>query len=47
MTDMANKHGKLTVDDANACLHKEYHVYQNGPYDAHRHSTGGGSNMYP
>ena len=31
MTDIANEHGKLTMDDANMCLHKEYHVYRNGP----------------
>jgi hypothetical protein len=39
MTDIANEHGKLTVDDVNACLHKEYH---SGPYATHSHSTWSG-----
>jgi len=33
MTDRANEHGKLTLDDAHMCLHKEYGVYRNIPYD--------------
>ena len=41
MTDTANGHGKLTIDDVNMCLHKEYHVYRNGPY-TNSHSTGRG-----
>jgi hypothetical protein len=31
MSDIANKHAKLTLDDVNMCLHKEYHVYRNLP----------------
>ena len=33
MTDRANEHGKLTLDDVHMCLHKEYGVYRNIPYD--------------
>jgi hypothetical protein len=40
MTDVANKYGKLTVDDVNLCYDKEYH---SGPYATHSHSTSGGS----
>jgi hypothetical protein len=36
MTDIANKHGKLTVDDVNTCYDKEYHT---GSYASHNHST--------
>ena len=39
MTDVANKYGKLTVDDVNLCYDKEYH---SGPYATHSHSTSGG-----
>jgi hypothetical protein len=38
MTDVANKYGKLTIDDVNLCYDKEYH---SGPYAAHSHSTSG------
>jgi hypothetical protein len=44
MTDIANKHGKLTIDDVNMCLHKEYHVYHNLPYGIHNHSFNHGGN---
>ena len=40
MTDVANKYGKLTVDDVNLCYDKEYH---SGPYATHSHSTTSGS----
>jgi hypothetical protein len=40
MTDVANKYGKLTVDDVNLCYDKEYH---SGPYATHSHSTSSGS----
>jgi hypothetical protein len=33
MTDRANEHGKLTLDDVHTCLHNEYGVYRNIPYD--------------
>ena len=39
MTDVANKYGKLTVDDVNLCYDKEYH---SDPYATHSHSTSGG-----
>ncbi|HYA82140.1 MAG TPA: hypothetical protein VEH06_01635 [Candidatus Bathyarchaeia archaeon] len=39
MTDRANEHGKLTLDEVHTCLHKEYGVYRNIPYDVF---TGGG-----
>jgi hypothetical protein len=39
MTDVANKYGKLSVDDVNLCYDKEYH---SGPYATHSHSTSGG-----
>jgi hypothetical protein len=42
MTDRANEHGKLTLDDAHTCLHKEYGVYRNIPYDVFT----GGSGAY-
>ena len=38
MTDVANKYGKLNVDDVNLCYDKEYH---SGPYATHNHSTSG------
>ena len=34
MTDVANKYGKLNVDDVNLCYDKEYH---SGPYATHSH----------
>ncbi|MGB6532434.1 MAG: hypothetical protein WBF33_30405 [Candidatus Nitrosopolaris sp.] len=42
MTDIANEHGKLTIDDVNMCLHKEYSVYRNAPYPTHSHSSWAG-----
>ena len=39
MTDVANKYGKLSIDDVNTCYDKEYH---SGPYATHSHSTSGG-----
>ena len=39
MTDVANKYGKLNVDDVNLCYDKEYH---SGPYATHSHSTSAG-----
>jgi len=39
MTDVANKHGQLTVDDVNLCYDKEYH---SGQFATHSHSTSGG-----
>jgi hypothetical protein len=44
MTDKANNHGKLTIDDVNICLHNEYHVYRNLPYDIHNHLFSDGDN---
>lgn len=38
LTDVANKYGKLTVDDVNLCYDKEYH---SGPFATHSHSTSG------
>jgi hypothetical protein len=38
MTDTANEHGKLTLDDVHTCLHKEYRVYRNIPYGTFSHS---------
>jgi hypothetical protein len=40
MTDAANAHGKLTIDDVNTCLHKEYSVYRNTPYPSHGQGAG-------
>jgi hypothetical protein len=42
MTDRANEHGKLTLDEVHTCLHKEYGVYRNIPYDVFT----GGSGAY-
>ena len=36
MTDDANKHGQLTIDDVNLCYDKEYH---SGPFATHSHTT--------
>ena len=44
MTDVANKYGKLTVDDVNLCYDKEYH---SGPFATHSHSTTSGSSTGP
>ncbi len=38
ITDVANKYGKLTIDDVNTCYDKEYH---SGPFATHSHSTSG------
>jgi hypothetical protein len=32
MTDSANRHGKLTLDDIHKCLYKKYSVYRKLPY---------------
>ena len=45
MTDSANRHGKLTLDDIHKCLYKEYSVYRKLPYGTFTHSSkGGGEN---
>ena len=45
MTDSANRHGKLTLDDIHMCLYKEYSVYRKLPYGTFTHSfKGGGEN---
>jgi hypothetical protein len=44
MTDIANKHGKLTIHDVNMCLYKKYGAYHKVPYAVFRHSFNGGSN---
>ena len=36
MTEVANKHGQLTVDDVNLCYDKEYHT---GAFSTHSHTT--------
>jgi uncharacterized membrane protein YgcG len=38
MTDVANKYGKLIVDDVTLCYDKEYHT---GPYYTHSDSGSG------
>ena len=38
MTDVANKNGKLTIDDVTVCYDKEYHT---GPYYTHSNSGSG------
>ncbi len=38
MTDVANKYGKLTIDDVTVCYDKEYHT---GPYYTHSNSGSG------
>lgn len=43
MTDVANKHGQLTINDVNLCYDKEYH---SGSFATHSHShttSGSGS----
>jgi len=46
MTDSANRHGKLTLDDIHKCLYKEYSVYRKLPYGTFSHSfRGGGENI--
>jgi hypothetical protein len=44
MTDSANRHGKLTLDDIHMCLYKKYSKYRNLPYDTFIHSSRGGGN---
>jgi hypothetical protein len=46
MTDNANRHGKLTLDDVHMCLHKQYHAYRNLPYDIHSNSFRGATSTY-
>ena len=41
MTDVANKYGKLTINDINLCYDKEYH---SGPYAIHAHTHLTGAN---
>ena len=43
MTDKANEHGKLTLDDVHMCLYKEYGVYNKVPYSTFIHSSKGNS----
>ena len=43
MTDKANEHGKLTLDDVHMCLYKEYGVYNKAPYGTFVHSSRGSS----
>jgi len=48
MTDSANRHGKLTLDDIHKCLYKEYSVYRTLPryMGTFSHSfRGGGENI--
>ena len=42
MTDIANEHGKLTLDDVHMCLYKEYGKYNKVPYGVFLHSFRGG-----
>ena len=42
MTDSANRHGKLTLDDVHMCLYKKYSVYRELPYGTFSHSFRGG-----
>jgi hypothetical protein len=42
MTEIADEHGKLTLNDVHMCLHKEYSVYRNIPYGIFNHSLSGG-----
>jgi hypothetical protein len=45
MTDSANRHGKLTLDDIHKCLYKKYSAYHKLPYETFSHSSrGGGEN---
>jgi hypothetical protein len=41
MTDSANRHGKLTLDDIHKCLYKNYSVYRKLPYGTFIHSFRG------
>jgi hypothetical protein len=45
MTDSANRHGKLALDDIHKCLYKKYSVNRKLPYGTFFHSfRGGGEN---
>jgi hypothetical protein len=45
MTDSANRHGKLTLDDIHKCLYKKYSMYRKLPYGTFSQSfRGGGEN---
>ena len=37
MSDSANRHGKLTLDDIHKCLYKKYSVNRKLPYDTFIH----------
>jgi hypothetical protein len=41
MTDSANRHGKLTLDDIHKCLYKKYSMYRKLPYGTFIHSSRG------
>jgi hypothetical protein len=41
MTDLANRHGKLTLDNIHMCLYKKYSVYRKLPYSDFSHSFSG------
>lgn len=43
MTDSANRHGKLNLDDIHMCLYKKYSMYRKLPYSVFSHSFKGGS----
>jgi hypothetical protein len=42
MTDSANRHGKLSLDDIHKCLYKKYSAYRKLPYGTFIHSSRGG-----
>ena len=42
MSDSANRHGKLTLDDIHKCLYKRYSVNRKLPYGTFIHSSRGG-----
>ena len=45
MTDSANRHGKLALDDIHKCLYKKYSVNRKLTYGTFIHSSrGGGEN---
>lgn len=41
MTDKANEHGKLTLDEVHMCLYKEYGMNNKVPYSTFIHSFSG------
>ena len=41
MTDSANRHGKLALDDIHNCLYKKYSVNRKLPYGTFIHSSRG------